>query len=255
MKRRRKADSVSRLTSIIESAPTAMVMVDREGRILLLNCEAESLFGYLREDLFGQPVELLVPQEFRQRHPDLRAGFFRQPTPRRIGAGRDLFGVHRDGSRFPVEIGLNPIETDEGLFVLSVIVDITERKRLESALVQANERLEHRVRDRTAELARQTEKIRRANEALERSNLELQRFARIISHDLQSPLRSISGFLQLLKLEYEDKLDQQADDWIRRATQATQQMHALIRDLLEYSRVDSEPRPFQQVCFISRSLA
>lgn len=166
-----------------------------------------------------------------------------------MGAGRDLFGVRRDGSRFPVETGLNPIETDEGLFVPSSIVDITARKALESALIPADQRLEHRVRDLTADLARQTAGIKRANEALECSNLELQRFACIISLDLQSPLRSISGFLQLLKLEYEDRLDEQADDRIRRAIQATQQMHALIRDLLEYSPVDSEPSPFQQVRF------
>lgn len=231
----------------VESAPTAMVMTNGKGEIVLVNAETEKLFGYSRQELLGRGVEMLVPERFRPGHPALRAAFFGTPESRRMGEGRDLFAVRKDGSEVPVEIGLNPIRTEDGLFIVSAIVDITERKRLERELVQANERLEQRVHERTAQLALQKEELERANEALERSNLELQKFAYIISHDLQSPLRSISGFLQLLRLEYGERLDVQATDWIQRAVQATQQMHALIRDLLEYSRVDSEPRPFQEV--------
>src|SRR3569833_762861 len=125
------ANAVARLTAIIESAPMAIVMIDAAGRIVLTNKEAEVLFGYHRDELLGQPVDLLVPVEFRASHPAARTSFFLQPTPRRMGAGRDLFAQRKDGSRFPVEIGLNPIDTDEGLFVLRAIVDTTERKRLE----------------------------------------------------------------------------------------------------------------------------
>lgn len=239
----------TRFRASVESAPTAMVMTDTHGEIVLVNAETEKLFGYRREELLGQTVEKLVPERFRPAHPGLRSKFFASPEARRMGAGRDLFAVRKDGSEFPVEIGLNPIQTDDGLYVVSSIVDITERKRLENALVQANERLEQRVRGRTAQLARQAAELKKTNEALERSNLELQKFAYIISHDLQSPLRSISGFLQLLQMDYRDKLDEQGDEWIRRAIQATQQMHALIRDLLEYSRVDSEPKPFREIRF------
>src|SRR3569833_147126 len=125
------ANAVARLTAIIESAPMAIVMIDAAGRIVITNKEAEVLLGYHRDELLGQPVDLQVPVEIRASHPAARISFFLHPTPRRMGAGRDLFAQRKDGSRFPVEIGLNPIDTDEGLFVLSAIVDTTERKRLE----------------------------------------------------------------------------------------------------------------------------
>jgi PAS domain S-box-containing protein len=224
----------------VESAPTAMVMIDASGTIVLVNAETEQLFGYHREELIGQPVEVLVPERFRGNHPDHRGDFFTAPEARRMGAGRDLYALRRDGSEFPVEIGLNPIETDDGLLVLSATIDITERKRLEQALQQANEELEQRVAERTAELER-------AVAALEKSNIELQQFAYVASHDLQSPLRSISGFVQLLQAEYQGRLDAQADDWIRRTVQSIQRMQMLINDVLTYSRVDAETLRFQQV--------
>ena len=243
------AGTVERLTAIIESAPTAMIMVDSGGKIVLLNRAAESMFGYARSELLGRPVEALVPGEFSHRHPKLRAGFVGDPSPRPMGAGRDLFAARKDGALFPVEIGLNPIQTSEGLHVLSVVVDLTERKRLENQLRQANEELEQRVQERTAQLARQADELQHANEALARSNQELQQFAYIASHDLQSPLRSISGFVQLLQSEYEGRLDAQADDWIRRTVEAIQQMQTLIRDILVYSRVDNRPQPFKPASF------
>lgn len=115
----------------VEAAPNAMVMVDEHGVILLVNTQTERLFGYSREELIGQSVEILVPEQFRSRHPDFRETFFSEPKARPMGAGRDLFGRHKDGHLIPVEIGLSPINTDEGVRVLSSIVDITERKRTE----------------------------------------------------------------------------------------------------------------------------
>lgn len=244
---RKRLETMFRAT--VESAPTAMVMIDRTGYIVLVNAETEKIFGYTRQELLGQTMEILVPQESRERHPHLRNEFFASPQARRMGAGRDLYALRKDGSRFPVEIGLNPVETESGMFVLSAIVDITERKRLEAALRQANEQLEQRVQERTAELAGKAEELQKSNNALEQSNIELQQFAYVASHDLQSPLRSISGFVQLLRSQYEGKLDDRADDWIRRTLQSIQQMQTLIRDLLTYSRADSAPRPFQPVPF------
>lgn len=115
----------------VEFAPNAMVMIRATGEIEMVNAQAELLFGYPRADLLGQPVEMLVPLRFRQQHPSLRRSFFGEPKSRPMGAGRDLFGLRRDGSEFPIEIGLNPIETEDGTMVLSSIVDISTRKRLE----------------------------------------------------------------------------------------------------------------------------
>lgn len=123
--------SEERFRLVVESAPCGMVMIDREGKIVLVNAPAEELFGYDRGVLLGQPIELLVPDRYRSAHPSHRAGFFSNPTSRAMGAGRELYGRRRDGSEFPVEIGLTPIEMAEGLFVLSAINDITERRRAE----------------------------------------------------------------------------------------------------------------------------
>ena len=116
---------------IVEAAPSALVLVGRDGRIALVNAQTEKLFGYSRAELLGQPVEMLVPDRFRMKHPTHRAGFFADPSIRAMGAGRDLFGLRRDGREIPVEIGLNPIETRDGLMVLASIIDISERKRAE----------------------------------------------------------------------------------------------------------------------------
>jgi PAS domain S-box-containing protein len=120
---------VSYLTTIIDSVPTAVVVVDKAGKIVLVNTETERLFGYSRAELLGARIDILVPERFRGNHPALRAGFVHNPNARPMGAGRDLYALRKDGSQFPVEIGLNPINTEDGLFVVSAIVDITERKR------------------------------------------------------------------------------------------------------------------------------
>jgi PAS domain S-box-containing protein len=140
---RKRAEERFRL--VVESAPSGMLMINRAGRIVLVNAQTEKMFGYGRGELLGQQVELLVPDRFRDGHPSFRAGFFAHPTVRAMGGGRDLYGRRRDGSEFPVEIGLTPIDMAEGLFVLSTIADITERKRAEetrshlAAIVESSE--------------------------------------------------------------------------------------------------------------------
>jgi len=135
-----------RFQLVVEAAPNAMVMVNRAGEIVLVNAQAERVFEYSRTELLGQPIEMLVPERFRSGHVEMRASFFADPRPRPMGLGRDLFGREKDGSEFPVEIGLNPIETDEGLMVLAAVVDITERKAAERALQES----EHRARSLAA---------------------------------------------------------------------------------------------------------
>jgi len=126
-----------RFRRVVESAPNAMVMINSGGRIEMVNAQTERLFGYTREEMLDQTVELLVPQRFRHHHPEKREMFFRDPQSRPMGAGRDLFGRRKDGSEFPIEIGLNPIETEEGVMVLSAIVDISDRKQKEGRIQAA----------------------------------------------------------------------------------------------------------------------
>jgi PAS domain S-box-containing protein len=125
-----------RFRRIIDAAPNAMIMINAAGLIEMVNTQAERLFGYAREELLGHTIEMLVPGQFREHHPDMRSAFFYNPHSRPMGKGRDLRALRKDGSEFPVEIGLNPIETDEGTKVLSAIVDISERKRMEERLRQ-----------------------------------------------------------------------------------------------------------------------
>ena len=130
--------------SLLEAVPDATLVVNQEGIVLQVNSQVETLFGYTRDELIGQPVEVLVPDRQRPQHHHHRKQFTEQPKVRRMGAGLDLYGRRRDGSEFPVEISLSPVSTSDGLLVLSAIRDISDRKRIEEELRRVHKELERR---------------------------------------------------------------------------------------------------------------
>jgi len=189
-----------------------MVIIDPAGRMVLVNSQTERLFGYGRAELLGQPVELLMPARFHDRHPAQRAEYAANPRVRPMGANLELFARRKDGSEFPVEISLSPLPTADGLLVTSAIRDVTERKRFEQTLQQAK------------------------TEA-EAANKELEAFCSSVSHDLRAPLRTTDGFSQILLENHSHQLDPTARDYLQRIRNASQQMGRLIDDLLRLARI------------------
>ena len=134
------------LRAVIESSPSGLLVADPQGNIVFVNREVERLFGYARAELLGQPVEIVIPERFRTGHAGFRAGFMEDPKARAMGAGRDLYGLRKDQAEVPIEIGLTPVVTEEGLFVLASIVDITGRKKAEEERRHLEEQLRHALR-------------------------------------------------------------------------------------------------------------
>ncbi|MDD3762813.1 MAG: PAS domain S-box protein [Nevskiales bacterium] len=216
----KKAERMFR--DLLETAPDAMVIIDQRGKIVLLNAQAERMFGYRREELIGQAVETLIPQQLRQRHEQHRQAFVRDPGQRPMGSGLDLRARRKDGSEFEVEISLGPLESESGTLITAAVRDITERRAFERQLEDYAENLK-------------------------RSNRELEQFAYIASHDLRAPLRSLSGFSQLLQSRYGDKLDESAREFLSYIARSAKQMQDLIDDLLGYSRLSKVERKLETV--------
>lgn len=206
--------------AFFENASQAILTVDTSGSIRQVNAMTTELFGYSREELVGFPLEMLLPESSRDRHRGHRAAYFAEPRPRPMGLGIDLAARRKDGTEFPVEISLSHVRTKAGVVAVAFISDITERKRAAEALLAQSQ-----------ELAR--------------SNADLQQFAFATSHDLQEPLRMISSYAELLKLKYQHKIDEDADEYIDYIVEGSRRLEALIQDMLSFSRVaniESVPR-------------
>lgn len=234
---------------LLESAPDAMVITNGEGRILMVNAQTEAIFGYNRQEIVGEKVEILIPDRFHSNHVHHRDNYVHSPKVRAMGVGMALFGKRRDGSEFPVEVSLSPMTLDDGeLLVMSAIRDITEQKRIEAEIKAMNENLEGLVQERTQELedlsrelqemnANLEQRVTRRTMELEAINKELEAFSYSVSHDLRAPLRSIDGFSNKILKDYGDKFDSQAKDYFNRIMNASRKMGTLIDDLLHLARL------------------
>jgi PAS domain S-box-containing protein len=198
--------------TVVDAAPNALLMVNPEGRITLANEQAVRWFGYGREELLGLSVERLVPERLRPSHREHRGAYLDAPVVRPMGTGRDLYGLRQDGSEFPVDISLSPVDTQDGTQVIAAISDVTNHRRVK-------------------------EELSRTNASLELVNRELESFAYSVSHDLRAPLRAMTGFARIVATDYAARLDETGQDYLGRIQAAAQRMGHLIDDLLALSRV------------------
>ncbi|MBZ5592745.1 MAG: PAS domain S-box protein [Acidobacteriia bacterium] len=232
---RAEAGIEKRYRKLLEAAPDAILEVDRQGRIVLVNVQVEKLFGYTRSELLGKPIELLIPERLLSRHPVHRERYFDKPVMRPMGTGLELYAKRADGTEFAVDVTLSPYEAEGGDRVICVVRDVSERKRAEEQIQTLNQNLE-----------RHTEALILTNKALEFQNREVEKVNRLkdeflasMSHELRTPLNSIIGFSDLLAERGDEQFTPKQKRFIGHIQQGARHLLELINDILDLSKIEA----------------
>jgi PAS domain S-box-containing protein len=229
---REHARSMDRFRELLEAAPDAIIEVDANGNIVLMNAATERIFGYSREELIGKTVDQLVPQELRNRHVHHRSAYAQIPARRPMGTGLHLQGQRKDGTRFPVEISLSPVNSGEGVRVSAVIRDVTDRQKAE----QEFRDMQHRL---TAELSTANRELEIRSREAEQANRLKSEFLASISHELRSPLHTIIGFSELLDEQLEGPLNEKQKRFVSHIQKDSLHLLDLINDILDLSKIEA----------------
>ena len=220
----------------MESAPDGIIIADSRSNIILVNSQTEEMFGYRREDLVGQPIEILIPERFRAPHIIVREKYYSSPATRAMGSGMELSARRRDGSEFPVEISLSPLRTEEGILVTAIIRDVTERSQSREALRKAHDELEIKVQERTAALLKATAENEQFQAQLFRTEklAEIGQLAAGVAHEIRNPLAGIRGAIEVL---IENNLPAGVRQQLMvEIVQRVDRLNHAVQDLLEYAK-------------------
>ncbi|HVS89969.1 MAG TPA: ATP-binding protein [Candidatus Acidoferrum sp.] len=215
------ATESTKFSNLLEAAPEGIIGVAEDGRIRFVNAQAETLFGYSREQLLGQPVESLIPQRLVEGHVKKRETYLRAPRTRPMGAGAELYGRKKDGTEFPVDVSLSYVETQEGPLVLSIVRDITDRKQVEQTL-------------------------RDAKEAAEVANVAKSTFLANMSHEIRTPMNGIMGMMELV---LDTELDSEQREYLNMAKLSADSLLSLINDILDYSKIEARKLEIEAIEF------
>jgi PAS domain S-box-containing protein len=225
-----------RFRKVLEAAPDAILEVDAQGRIVLVNAQVEEMFRWPREELLGRHIETLIPSRFHASHQRHREGYAVRPSTRPMGTGLDLWAIRKDGTEFSVDINLSPLDVDGGSHVICIIRDVSERKRTEERIRQLNQSLELRGE----ELAAANRELALRNQDVERANQLKSEFLASMSHELRTPLNAIIGFSDLLMEQRAGLLNEKQTRFLGHIQQGAHHLLLLINDVLDLSKIEAD---------------
>jgi PAS domain S-box-containing protein len=228
---------------LFTSAAEGLVLVDRSGAIRMHNPRLLELFGYGEGELLGRAIEVLLPESLRQVHARDRQEYHTHPANRHMGRGRELLGKRKDGSEFPVEVGLNHFTVDGQLYVMGLVTDITERRKVEQALQRSNAELEQRVEERTAELAKGARAVEIAYQREKELNVLKSRFVSMASHEFRTPLSTIMGSADLIARYAEGPGSDKVQKHVQRIKGKVRDLTAILNDFLSFERIEQGDVP------------